>query len=901
MSDQLIELLQDTKENKEQIFNVLKENLQASIQSEQQFAHFLDLMSKSKGYSFRNRLLLSSQYSNISIVKSYGEWKKLGYAVKRGAKALKVITPSKLTVYLVKDNGKKIWKSASRLTEEQRTNIKQLESKSITSFSIKAQAFDIGQTNYPINQNPLLIVSETFSGEEPEEQLKQFTEFVQSKDINVEFRDVSLVDGAFHGEYELNSNTITVSNLGDYKSQLSILIHEYAHAYLNHPMQLKVVPKEVMEIQAESVSYIIMKRLGLSNEQYSFMYLNHFSSSEYKELESSMNTILETSDIIFSQFSEYMGVSSSIEEKGSSEQLSSELNAIEETPVSDAFLNDDINLVDEEHIDHLKQLTQRYHKFLKAESLNSLDYLSFVDKRQINTMLAREFDLGYAPDFKKQIDYLKQFIIEDLEAAGLAYQNAEGAIIPHFVNRVMFPIKNEMGEIVGFSGRDVSPAGEYAKYKNSPETDLFKKTSILYNVNKYIGKSPSGLYLTEGYMDTIALESQGLPSVAIMGTSLTKKQINLLKATGTDYIILSLDGDIPGQNATAKVLEQLRPHFQVSILDLKGLDPDEAVHQWNDFIAEAIPGCIKNESEWKIDYYRSAASFEHANQLDSDRQFVLSCFRDENVKIDHDALLKIQSLSNFRMETLQSQLVKERPEKPILVQEPASVEPIVQTKQQEQVSISGDQDVHISVNEVEGMLPVRITSFFYNNNQGTGHFNLQYGNVYLNDLTVRNSKDGKSFWIAEPSKRLVNGDYLSQYKLDHNSKVIDLVKSQVFGLMKTQLDAKDIKVCYIDEPIPVLIRKNQIRSDTVGCAFEYGDVSINDTLIKTVPSEELGIKTFVNLPKRALGDNTYKDVVVAKKEFKEIIIDLVQDETIQEGQVQMSLEENVMKQSQVLR
>jgi len=182
----------------------------------------------------------------------------------------------------------------------------------------------------------------------------------------------------------------------------------------------------------------------------------------------------------------------------------------------------------------------------------------YLDKREISAELAEKFGLGYAPDgWHNLLEALKgKFSLDDLEAAGLVARSDRGSGNPYdrFRHRLMFPIRNAAGRLVGFGGRTLGD--DKAKYVNTSETDQFQKGYLLYGldmVKREIRESGTAL-LVEGYLDVLGAVAAGVETaVASMGTALTSDQARLL-ARYADEVVVGYDGDIAGEQAFRRVL-----------------------------------------------------------------------------------------------------------------------------------------------------------------------------------------------------------------------------------------------------------------------------------------------------------------------------------------------------------
>ena len=209
--------------------------------------------------------------------------------------------------------------------------------------------------------------------------------------------------------------------------------------------------------------------------------------------------------------------------------------------------------------------------------------LSYFLKRGLDIKTIKNFGLGYSPD---SWDSLKNYLMslnysqEDLFEAGLLSQNKNKTnYYDKFRNRVMFPIFDYKGNVIGFGGRVLDDS--LPKYLNSPDSDLFNKRNNLYGLNfarKNIGHDKT-LILVEGYMDLISLYQFGIRNVvATLGTALTDNQARLIKRFA-DHLVLSYDSDDAGVNATLRAIGILEKYeIKPKVLDLGDYkDPDEYI------------------------------------------------------------------------------------------------------------------------------------------------------------------------------------------------------------------------------------------------------------------------------------------------------------------------------------
>lgn len=232
----------------------------------------------------------------------------------------------------------------------------------------------------------------------------------------------------------------------------------------------------------------------------------------------------------------------------------------------------------------LFHLTAFAHAFFQ-EQLNDTDEgrsvgLSYLNGRSIRTDIVKKFQLGYSPEAwdaftKKALEsgYKKDF----LEKTGLSIFKDEKAY-DRFRGRIMFPIHGISGRVIGFGGRIMDKEKSPAKYVNSPESDIYHKSNVLYGL--YFARTEIShknlCYLTEGYMDVISMHQAGIENVvASSGTSLTTEQIKLIKRF-TPNITILYDGDAAGIKASFRGIDMiLEEGMNVRIvLFPDGHDPD---------------------------------------------------------------------------------------------------------------------------------------------------------------------------------------------------------------------------------------------------------------------------------------------------------------------------------------
>jgi len=254
----------------------------------------------------------------------------------------------------------------------------------------------------------------------------------------------------------------------------------------------------------------------------------------------------------------------------------------------------------------MDQVSAFYRQQLKTNE-NSQEVIDYLKNRGLSGDVAKTFGIGYSPDdwqvvkdkFSKNGGKFDPQREAQLLDTGVLIKNEKGRIYDRFRHRVMFPIRDRRGRVIGFGGRVLDDSTP--KYLNSPETPIFSKGLELYGFYeaKQANRDLKRLLVVEGYMDVVALAQHGVSwSVASLGTSTTSEQIQLM-FRNTSEIICCYDGDRAGREAAWRTLQnslpQLQDGRQVKFMFLPdGEDPDSMIRKLGeeDFVAlvdEAIP------------------------------------------------------------------------------------------------------------------------------------------------------------------------------------------------------------------------------------------------------------------------------------------------------------------------
>ncbi len=252
----------------------------------------------------------------------------------------------------------------------------------------------------------------------------------------------------------------------------------------------------------------------------------------------------------------------------------------------------------------------------------------YLFKRNIDETTANAFGIGYSLlDGEKTIQYLqaKGHSLKSIEDIGIALAKANGTADSN-AGRLIFPLKDKDGQVVGFSARRIRDDGS-SKYVNSPETRIFHKSEVLYNydIAKEIARHDGYVYVLEGFMDVIALSKAGIRSaVALMGTNLSDEHIKMLRFLRAE-VRLCLDGDAAGQTGMMKIIQKLSKAdipFRIVLNPNDLRDPDDILQESGKDVLIQMMSNLTDPFDFQLNYYLNV------KQLSSkeDREKVLRYF-----------------------------------------------------------------------------------------------------------------------------------------------------------------------------------------------------------------------------------------------------------------------------------
>ena len=266
-----------------------------------------------------------------------------------------------------------------------------------------------------------------------------------------------------------------------------------------------------------------------------------------------------------------------------------------------------------------KEAARFFHSQLYAPT--GAEALNYALGRGMNKYILTTFGVGFAPDTWDSLCNAmraKGYTDEELKESGLvSVSQKNGRIFDRFRGRLMFPIIDVRGNVIGFGGRIIKNDKDAAKYLNSPETLIFNKRKNLFGLNLAKKTKQNYMILVEGNIDVVALHQYGFDNaVASLGTSLTEEQAALL-ARYTEQIVLIYDGDSAGQRATQRAIPLLeKAGISVKVLQLRDAkDPDEYLKK---FGADRFKNLLE-ESSNRVEYQLAAITKKYNLREDEQR------------------------------------------------------------------------------------------------------------------------------------------------------------------------------------------------------------------------------------------------------------------------------------------
>lgn len=543
----------------ERLHDQLQDSLRELVTSED-WQRALGVAARFHDYSFANTRLIWAQSLargfNPSRVAGYRAWQQLGRQVRRGERGLQILAPVIRTV-TDDDTG-----------EEERR---------VVGYRV-VHVFDIAQTEgEPLPE----VFAALVEGDLPVH-WEQITRLIGDTGFRLQVADVNRL-GEANGITDWARRDVVIRASLPGAQRFETAVHELAHIRLHEPTSGdRPACRGVVEVEAESVAYMVCAALGIDSAGYSLPYVASWSGGDLTKVAATANRVIGCARTVITQ----------LEQARELEPTPSASRAVGIEPEPSRHEEP----VRADLVAVVQAATDFYRRQLATESGRRA--VEVLTARGVGGDAIAAFGIGYAPDSWRSLTehLLGQGLSEELLIeAGVVGRARTGRLYDRMRNRVVFPVFDRAGRPRGFAGRLLG--GDGPKYLNTPETELYRKRSLLYGL--HLAEEPireaGHAIVVEGYLDVIACHQNGINNaVATAGTALTPEHLGLLSDT-TASITLAFDGDEGGRLAVSRVAEldvDHPPRLRVAHIP-PGQDPADLLRQGGDGfeqeLADAVP------------------------------------------------------------------------------------------------------------------------------------------------------------------------------------------------------------------------------------------------------------------------------------------------------------------------
>lgn len=316
----------------------------------------------------------------------------------------------------------------------------------------------------------------------------------------------------------------------------------------------------------------------------------------------------------------------------------------------------------------LKQNLYEIHKiaarfyYEQLQSSNGKIAVDYLDSRQVKLGARRKFGLGYSPIAKGALyEELKSkgFAEDTILKSGLVYKKDNGTYYDKFFNRLMFPIIDVYGNIIGFGGRILGDG--QPKYLNSPETEIFNKSRNLYNLNNAKAAKIREFILVEGYMDAIAIYQAGFHNVvASLGTAFNENHAKVLKSYA-ESVILLFDSDEAGVKAVLRAIPVLEnAGLKIKVLQVHDAkDPDEFIKKFGALEFGELLKKAKNHIIFQAEQMQKKYNLDSLDDKIAFSKDIAKLLSNVESSIETDAYLKeVSRMTDIDLPAIQNEIEK---------------------------------------------------------------------------------------------------------------------------------------------------------------------------------------------------------------------------------------------------
>ncbi len=443
----------------------------------------------------------------------------------------------------------------------------------------------------------------------------------------------------------------------------------------------------------------------------------------------------------------------------------------------------------------------------------ALDYLS---ERNISDRVRRQFGLGYAGNKNQLFEFLREkgYSIDDILLSGLII-NKNGNYYDKFYDRLMFPIFEHNGKVVGFGGRVLDDS--LPKYLNSPETIIFNKSKILYGLNRAkLGKHKEYI-LVEGYIDVIALHEVGITNVVgVLGTAFNTNHVKTLRKF-TESVVVLFDSDEAGLTATKKSIKVLTDEgFKVKVLVLDGAkDPDEfikrfGVEEFNKKLSQAISNIT-----FEILELKKAYNFDNPSDVVTFTKKAVDLLKVIENNIERNVYIKeIVKLTDLSEEMLQGE-VEKLSANMSKIQEIKSVNFVSDSRQPKSVTIAlnnlinnltADRELSKKLEEV--LAPSYIVDEVYSRILSR-IYELHNNDVKVTPVLLMD------YFLEKDEQRIISSIFNTYVEYSDDIEFKKILTDQCKTVLNYYIDSKSLNITELDEIVEFANLKKRVSNFTL--------------------------------------------------------------------------------------
>ncbi len=514
----------------ERLHDQLQDSLRELVTSED-WRRALEVASRFHDYSFANTRLIWTQALargfTPSRVAGYRTWQQLGRQVRRGERGLQILAPviRKVTVDNDEDEAK--------------------EQRRVVGFRV-VHVFDISQTD----GEPLPEVTAALVEGDLPAQWSRVAELIGEAGFDLKVANLDRLGDA-NGITDWQRRDVVIRADLPGAQRFKTAVHELAHIRLHKPTsEGRPNCRGIVEVEAESVAYMVCAALGIDSAGYSLPYVASWSGGDLDKVAATANRVIGCARSVLTQLEQ--GRHLDLDRTSS---LGAPRLEVRDRTTSEPELNRE-NVRGSELQEVIEMATAIFQRHLQGpRGARARDYL---EGRGIGDTAMDRWQLGYAPDSWQWLtqELLREGFEEELLVdAGVVGRSRTGRLYDRMRNRIIFPLHGEDGTPRGFAGRLLS--GDGPKYLNTPETSLYQKRTLLYGF--HLARQPitdtGPAVVVEGYMDAIAAHQADITNVvATGGTALTPEHLQALRQVTGD-LTLAFDGDPAGLLAVEHIAE----------------------------------------------------------------------------------------------------------------------------------------------------------------------------------------------------------------------------------------------------------------------------------------------------------------------------------------------------------